>query len=273
MKTILVPTDFSDAAQNAADFAAKLAGDYNANLILLNVFNPSIAGIDAMTAAEIIRDAEKSSESDLLQLKQKFSNAGFKNEVHCVSSTGLALSAIESTVSNYKVDLIVMGITGSAGIIKEKVIGSTTLDVARDLNTPLIIVPEGVAYNKINKISFACDVYNLKGSGVLEKVKLLCEEFKAGLEIVNVERPEVEDKPIKERNYNFMESVLVDLKHETIILKEDDSHNALRNHFNQHTTDLIILNPKKQNFVQSLFHKSMTKQMAFHGKTPLLIVH
>jgi hypothetical protein len=97
--------------------------------------------------------------------------------------------------------------------------------------------------------------------------------FKAKLEIVNIEKEAVEEDPRKIRNQNFIESNLLDLKHEMVILTEDDSHGALQKYFTNHIPDLVVLYPRKQNFIQSLFHKSMTKSMAFHSNAPLMIIH
>ncbi|MCC6371412.1 MAG: hypothetical protein IT236_10445, partial [Bacteroidia bacterium] len=156
---------------------------------------------------------------------------------------------------------------------KEKIIGSTTLDIARDSEMPLYIIPEGVEYKKIEKISFACDIDNLYGSRILENVKSICNMHGAKLEVVNVEKPGMEEEPLRIRNMHFMESNLLDINHTTTVLSEKDSYEALPEYFMSNKPDLILLNPKKQNFIVSLFHKSMTKTMAFHVKAPMLIVH
>ena len=60
MKNILVPTDFSDASANAAAYAAALAEDFQAKLILLNVVAPRVVIEDISATAYLITEAELS---------------------------------------------------------------------------------------------------------------------------------------------------------------------------------------------------------------------
>jgi len=41
----------------------------------------------------------------------------------------------------------------------------------------------------------------------------------------------------------------------------------------EHQVDLIITIPKRHGFFERLFHKSHTKQLAFHSHVPLIILH
>lgn len=273
MKTILVPTDFSGPAHYATNYAAEIALQTGANLVLLNVFSPNVAA-EGVTNGNFVEEAERYSEKHLHELKQKLVSNGFVHDVTCISRIGIAQEVIEETTEVVGADAIVMGITGEAGAIKEKIIGSTTLDIARKLQTPLFIVPEGAPLGTVKKMSFACDIFNLQGSSGTESVKRFCQLFNAELEVVNVERRSVEDPPIRTRNLNFLETLLTNVKHRLVVLNGDEgSEETLRNYFDNHPTDLIVLNPKKQNFLQAPFHKSMTRAMAFRSKVPLLIVH
>ena len=272
MKTILVPTDFSASAQNALHYAANLAKNFNSKFIILNSYTFPVNTVDPLQKTELLLEPENKSISGLELIKREITRKYDLSEVICLSKSGSPTENIVQIIKDYDVDALVMGITGQAGMLKEKIIGSTTLDMARDIETPLFIIPEGIEFKKIDSMAFACDIYNLHGSKVLENVKNFCRHFNADLEIINVEKQN-EDPPIRARNYNFMESNLKDLKHQTIILQDDDDQNTLENYFKNKRPDLIVLNPKKQNFLQSLFHKSMTKKMIFHMKAPMLIVH
>ncbi len=272
MKTILVPTDFSSPAKNAAYYAAHLAGEFQSKLILLNVYSLPAGGVDNLSSIDMLSDLERYSKKGLDELKEILSSVKGIGEIICISRMGIARTVISIVAREHSVDGIVMGITGGASKIKEKVIGSTTLDIAREGNEPLFIVPEGIEYHKIQKMSFACDIDNLQGSRVLENIKDFSISFNSKLEVVNIEKPSPEEDPLRIRNYNFMESNLEEVKHETVVLTRENSQETLLDYFENHQTDLLILNPKKHNFIQSLFHKSMTKRMIFHLKVPMLIL-
>jgi nucleotide-binding universal stress UspA family protein len=42
---------------------------------------------------------------------------------------------------------------------------------------------------------------------------------------------------------------------------------------NNHPIDMLIMLPKKHSFFASLFHKSQSKEMAYHSHIPLLALH
>ena len=132
MKTILVPTDFSDPAQNAINFAEKLALELNSKLILLNACAVPIAAYDTITNVDVLGGVEQVSLQQLNKIKSNIL-AHFPNlEIECISRMGSPNDLILDMEKKHNVDAIVMGITGSANKIKEKIIGSTALDVARN---------------------------------------------------------------------------------------------------------------------------------------------
>lgn len=273
MKTLLVPTDFSDPSQNAINYAVELAKVLNTRLVLFNAYTLGIRAEEAMVGPVTMADAEQISSRDLMALEEKIKLSGFTGKIISVSQAGEANDAIKDVADTYEADMIIMGITGKAGFIKEKIIGSTTLDIAREMTIPLLIVPAETRYSKVEKISFAIDLFNMQGSNGVIAAKKMAEALKAKLEIVNVERPSVEDPPIRIRNYNFMQSLLENTEYKLTVLTNDDSHEALKDHYMSSDTNWVLLNPTKQNFIQALFHKSMTKTLAFHVKKPMLIVH
>ena len=54
MKNILVATDFSNASKNATEYAAGLAKDFGAKLILVNVIVPPIVIEDTSASAYLM---------------------------------------------------------------------------------------------------------------------------------------------------------------------------------------------------------------------------
>ena len=141
MKTILFPSDFSDNATHAAQYAGMLAKLFNAKIILLNVYSiPTVSEYQLPSEIEdfIIRNRKEAE-----QALQNFT-------VHFIEKTGLAperviqrveygLAAdkIVNIANSIKADMIVMGTKGAWGI-KEKLSGSETQIIARQSTVPLL---------------------------------------------------------------------------------------------------------------------------------------
>ena len=69
MKTIIVPTDFSPVATNAMNFAADMAANINASLMLLHVYQVPVSLSDVPVVMVSPDELRKSSETKLQELK------------------------------------------------------------------------------------------------------------------------------------------------------------------------------------------------------------
>ena len=65
MNTIIVPTDFSPAADNAAEYAAKLAQRLNASVLLLHVYQLPVPMTDYPVLMVTVEDLKKGAEEGL----------------------------------------------------------------------------------------------------------------------------------------------------------------------------------------------------------------
>ena len=160
MKRILVPTDFSKFALEAAKTAAHIAKKNEAELVFLHVVSlPSYeTGIlpyqDHQNIAEnlfILKLVKKNFET-LFQ-------SDFLSDIKCaqaISYSGV-YDAITENSQKHDIDLIVMGTHGSSGIVNDYFIGSNTDKVIRNSSVPVIAVKEHKADVEFKKILFAGD--------------------------------------------------------------------------------------------------------------------
>src|SRR5688572_4001116 len=95
MKTILVPTDFSAAALNAAIYAADMAKVTNSKLVLFHVCHIPVVtpnGAELIIPLEVI---EKSALKDLEEVKLQIRKIhGNELVIECTSKVGLATDEI-----------------------------------------------------------------------------------------------------------------------------------------------------------------------------------
>jgi len=214
MKTILVPTDFSLASKNAAKYAVELAKFFDTKLILVNAFSAPVANTDTMFPLDIVMPLQNIAAKNLEALKSELILENSNNiTITCEAEMGTAYDVISYASKKYKADLIVMGITGHAGMIKEHVIGSQAVKVARNIGIPTFIIPENVSYKPIHTISFACDMQKTEKTPLINVVKSFCKIFDANLEIINVEEPSEETSFDKARTSVYIEKKLEAVKH------------------------------------------------------------
>jgi nucleotide-binding universal stress UspA family protein len=274
METILVPTDFSPAANNATDYAVELAKYFEAKLVLVHAYSIPTSNPDTMFPIDSIKTWENLSFKKMEELKSQLLLKNKENlEIECLVEMGSAYDIINLNGIKYNADLIVMGIVGEAGRIKAHLIGSLAVRVARHLEIPTFIIPEQAKYHPIRHLSFACDMAETEKTGLVDIVKSFSKIFDADVEVVNVESPEEEVSFEKARTSVFIEKKLENVKHKTIFVTEKSTAKGLENYFESHPTDVVILNPKKHNIFHVLFKENVTNELAFHVHLPILAIH
>jgi len=163
MKTILVLTDFSKKAENAALYALKLAEKTFANIILYHLYEEVPAVNVPESGSWLIEDYDtykKESTRGLLRLKEKLqvSNAAeFKPAISWFNDIGPDLaSTCSGLITSQKVDLVVMGARGD-NTVSHLLYGSDAYEVINNVNCPVLLVPEDCLYNSLETIVFAND--------------------------------------------------------------------------------------------------------------------
>ena len=141
IKNILVPTDFSENAEIALDYALSLAKAASATVHVVHVpALPPYLWMDGTYAASpdlssrILAEVQRA--LDELKPKLEKSGVAFKTAL----CEGLVHDAIQTYAEQNQIDLVVMGAHGRTGVSK-LVYGSVTGRVLKTLQTSVIIVP------------------------------------------------------------------------------------------------------------------------------------
>lgn len=269
METILIPTDFSPSAENAMRYAIELAKYFDSKLILVNAYPILPANYDTGLPLEMAKELQEASENTLNTLKVKYPDL----EIECFSAMGYVYDVIEKAANDYRADLIVMGIIGEAGVLKQHLIGSTAIKVAKGLKIPTFIIPEGVRYQHIHKISFACDFDKTEETTLAYVINYFGKIFDAEIDIINVEKSSEGKEYEKWNTSEFLNKKLSTLKHKLAFVGNDDVTDGLEVYIKDHPTDVLMFNPKKHTVFQNLFNEDVTSELAFHAKLPLLVIH
>ena len=139
-KNILVPTDLSEGAEEALDYACELARTLGAKVHLLNVIGIPALGVPelgvAITATVIdtlVADNQNALEK-LVASKQGAAEFG-----QVLLKTGDAKTLIDQTAAEIGADLIVMGTHGRRGV-RRALLGSIAEVVVRTAPCPVLTV-------------------------------------------------------------------------------------------------------------------------------------
>jgi nucleotide-binding universal stress UspA family protein len=139
-KNILVPSDLSEAAEHAFDYACELAKTLGAKVHLLNVIGVPVLGVPELGVAitsSVIDSLVAENQSALDKLAAK--RAGRCEIGEVLLRTGDARDVINQTAKELDIDLIVMGTHGRRGVSRA-LLGSVAETVVRSAPCPVLTV-------------------------------------------------------------------------------------------------------------------------------------
>jgi nucleotide-binding universal stress UspA family protein len=277
MKTIVVPTDFSPAAYNAAQYAIGLAAQLGATrMILYNAYQQYISEDPAMLGFIPIDTTElkKISEEGLAHM-QKIILPDLSSQLHIetISDYNTVTNGIIDLCKEQNADLVIMGITGASGKLEQVVIGSNAIDVSRHSKIPVIIVPADAKYKPLKRVLLACDFKKILETTPVGPIKEILDATHAELHVLHVDANANDFKPDTPFENLMLEELFRDYN--------PQYHNAESHHFaeaiNQSATaneiDMIIVIPKRHGLFEGIFKRSHTKELAFHSHISLMTIH
>ena len=141
IRKILVPTDFSENAANAARFAVELGRNMASSVVLYHACRVPVLASNEMMIAASNTDLERESKDRLRQFADRLqSETGYLN-IDVRISSGFAVDEIKELVEHEDFDLVVMGTKGATRL-QSMLIGSNTADVISHCHCPVLAVPE-----------------------------------------------------------------------------------------------------------------------------------
>ena len=147
IRHILFPTDFSEPAREAQQYAIALADRFKAELHLLHVVAPIMANPNPDTASpwfipetEINLQIDAANKRLAMELDSQWAE---NNGATHTTVMGFAVDEILKYASEHEIDLIVAGTHGQTGLTR-LLIGSVSEKLVRMANCPVLAVhPKG----------------------------------------------------------------------------------------------------------------------------------
>ncbi len=270
MKKILVPTDFSEEAENALKVAAQIARDYNAEIYLMHMLELPLHQVDALSSHSELPEA---------MFFMKLAHKRFENvmqedylngiTVHETVEFKKGFSNIKEICNDHSIDMIVMGSHGADGF-KEMFIGSNTEKVVRNSHVPVLVIKNKHQNFQVDNFVFASD-FNKDNRETYKQAAKLAESFDAKLHLLlvitasNFITTAQANERIKEftRDYNYKNNSINIYNDETVeegILNFSKSINA----------DLIGISTHGRQGIAHFFNGSISEDLVNHANRPVI---
>ena len=270
MKRILVPTDFSEHADEALKLAAKIAKKNGSKIFLLNLLE---------LPRELNDSIKKESNSPELMVYIKKANEKLQKIKEQPYLKGITISTtvqferafdgILSFNKKNKIDLIVMGSHGSTGI-EEILIGSNTEKIVRLSEIPVLVVKKGSNTFNIKNIVFASDFSEETKKPFIKMIEF-AKIFDASLNLVMICTPNSFKTTVAAQN--IMKNFISDFKLENYSIHIYNDYNiekGIINFTNMIGADLIGLCTHGRTGLSHFFYGSISEDIVNHTIKPII---
>ena len=166
-------------------------------------------------------------------------------------------------------DLIIMGKNG-ASKLSEAFLGSVASSIVRKSKKPVLIIPEKAKYSTPKKIVLACDYNSKTNLNTLDVLKELVKTFGSKIYVANIQKENEEVSIEKNESIINMDIKLSDVEHIYYFPKNEDLVEGINEFVEEKKADMVAIIPHHYNLIENLFHKSISKKMAFHSNVPML---
>ncbi len=274
MKTIIAPTDFSPISVNAVNYAADMACTTGCDLLLLHIYPlPVIVSeVPVPVYGEDISEEYQKEKMEKLREDLLFRTKD-RIKINMQIEQGDILTKIEECCSLVNPYAVVMG-PETVGTIGQLAGAAVTSELIKDLQWPVIIVPDNVHFNNIKRIGLACDFKKVVTTVPVEEIKKMVKEYNAELHVMNVnDSAEAAYAPETIEESGMLQEMLYDVQPKYHLINNNNIEEGIEQFADANQLDMLIIVPKKHTLLHRLFAKSQSKQLALHSHVPVLAVH
>jgi nucleotide-binding universal stress UspA family protein len=269
MKTFLVPTDFSPAGLNAAEYAAQLAGQFGARLILFHAYMMPTPVSEVPYVMATVEDLQKENEEEIRKVAE-FVGQRYKIIAETIVRIGIPSDEIRELTREHNADLVIMGIKGAGGL--DKIIGSTTINAIRKTKTPVLVIPHDAMFRTIKDIVYATDYSYTINPDLFTPLMELARKFRAKVHILKVEKPREKVAVEEVAGRQGTESLFEDTDHEFVTTTSESITHGINDYLQAKPGQLLVMVAHKHGFFERIFSRSQTTAMAYETHIPLLIL-
>jgi nucleotide-binding universal stress UspA family protein len=271
MQKILIPTDFSDTARDAARYTKRYVAAVDAEYYILHAYKQP----DSTDMLISIEDILKEESDKMLNDEAEFFKKELKispSKIFLISTLGEVEECVQKSVADHKIDIVVMGTAGASGL-KELLLGSNTVKVIDAAHAPVLSVPKMEEDIYLDTIVLALDNASIEDEHRLKIVKEMADANDAEIVLLHVSTKEEEPFCFNIQLQNKLRKFFGRMDISCVSLKGKDVEQEINDFVWNNEVGMIVLLPRKMSLTQKLFGKrSLTKKINFHSKIPVLSI-
>jgi len=271
-RLIIYPTDFSDCAKNAMAYAIAMGKALQCKIRILHAVElGSLASVEENPDVLLtsIKTLEKQAEMKLVKLKEEIETFGLECEYHILKGRTLFLKDYMESLDPL---MIVMGTIGKNSL-ENKIFGSFAAQTIRNPRSIVLAIPQKAKFNNLSKIVFATDFHD-KDKTCLSFINKISKYYRSDLQVVHISENVADLKQEREKFSQLEAEITKVISSHNIhfeFLYGDEVEEELAAFLKSSKPDMLALVTRKRNFIERIFHKSLSKKIVNQTQVPVLV--
>lgn len=274
MKKILVPTDFSDYAAAAANYAIAVAKRTNAKVyfehtMLVAVDWKNMSEEDKLLYPEL-KAAIEDAQNKLEEWENWVKDQGMEAESHLAFNEGLI--DIPGNIRSYGYELVIMGSHGISNY-EDYIMGSNAQRMVRFAPCPVLVIKEKQENPVLENIAFASD-FEDESLPAFKKITDFAQQIGANIDLLYINTPvhfESTEKSL-EKLEKFRKQA-PDLVNKLEIFNHYTEEDGIIGYADTNKPDIVALATHGRSGWSQVFSSSITEDLIGKSRFPVLSVN
>lgn len=269
MKTILAATDFSEGGNHAVFYAAALAQEAEARLLLVHAYK---AQGSATTLFKGINEVlEQDARLALDALNEEISGLHPALQLSTQAVYGEPGEVVDQLLNQQEVDLVVTGTKGKS-LLDTLFFGSTSKHLFTECRKPLLLVPANATFVQGGKLSYATALRENPTEQRLAAFADYARWWKSTWQLVHAYGDEGKLSASQQTHCNAWQSALQLSPQTMFMLRHEDILEALLEHLGKEQPLVLAIHRHHYSIIERIFVPSVGEALARKVKVPLLVL-
>lgn len=274
MKNILIPTDFSENAMNAINFALEFFKYEKTEFYFMHAYEDDVYNnhelLKEETFEEVLNIVKNQSQVKLETLLKKVKEIAPhpRYKYHIVSAYNSLVDEADKLVIGKNMDLIVMGTKGHTAN-RSFAFGSNTLQVLKYVNCPVLAIPDNYKYTQPKRVLFPTNYLIPYRRRELKLLSNMVSPFRSEIDMLYISKTGKLSKR-QEDNKDFLEDELSKNKLNFKSVNKKNITKAIYNHIKENAIDMLVMVNTRHSFLEDMLFKCKVDDIALHVDIPFL---
>jgi len=274
MKSILIPTDFSENSMNAVKYALEFFKYQKAQFYFMHAYQNEFYDHEELVSRDVFDDvldtvkneSQQSLEKLLNTVKEIAPNPRFT--YHMISSYSTLVEEANSIVDAKNIDLIVMGTKGKSND-RHIVFGSQTFQVLKYVQCPVLAIPTNYTNTQPKHILFPTNYLMPYKRRELKLLSEVAKSYRSEIDVLYVSKSNKLSMR-QEDNKDFIKDTLRDNQVSFYIKDSKNLDEAIKNYIKDKKIDMITMVNTQHSFLEDMLFPSAIDKVSLGLEIPLL---